>query len=483
MITESVKNLFSFIDFLHGKTEYFLSKQNLVENVLELLSKRNSLKPDQNFKDRIEHKKVQAELEKEFDILKEETTNIIISKIEELNIADISTPITNIISRGDLFELQRNFCENDLEEIFEARKKYTEFRTKTNSDYFIVPFFGDLDRELKEFFDYFKETNESEFEAFEIKDVQVEKQNINESEIRQENKVNEIDDLLEYFGSTGEVVRPKIEFYNDGTHKVVGWSIGKTIDELYKEKVEQINKEVEQFEVKCFNKGTDVESLKLLAQQLRDTVYLYRHRNNVFENNPKQQKDIEEYLKSAADRLERLLNDVVLPKIEFRNSKTLKLEKPELSDSLKKEEAPDLPETIISFNGSETITKLHNELKGYFENNGEELLKALKGEKLKELLLFPHNQNKFVEVFKRAKYNNFILSTPTEIRDWICSSFTYRKKKGNIITVENFNKNTVWDTLTKDKGEPPSKERICKCDWLPYKSYAQRQRETEKEKQ
>jgi hypothetical protein len=121
-------------------------------------------------------------------------------------------------------------------------------------------------------------------------------------------------------------------------------------------------------------------------------------------------------------------------------------------------------------------------LKGFFPEKDNELLKALQGEHLPELLLFPHNQNKFVEVFKRAKYNGFILSTPTEIRNWICSSFVYRKRQGNKTTVEHFNKSTVWDILTKDKGEPAFNERICKSDWLPYRSYSQRQREIEKEK-
>ena len=37
------------------------------------------------------------------------------------------------------------------------------------------------------------------------------------------------------------------------------------------------------------------------------------------------------------------------------------------------------------------------------------------------------------------------------------------------------------DILTKDKGEPTKKERICVVHWLPYKSHLSRQREAEKE--
>ena len=142
---------------------------------------------------------------------------------------------------------------------------------------------------------------------------------------------------------------------------------------------------------------------------------------------------------------------------------------------------PELNEALISFSNTEIIESLHNELKGYFKGKEAELKKALQGEQLQEFLLFPHNQNKFVEVFKRLKYNGFLLSTPKETKDWICSTFTYQYQKGNKKEVREFNTSTVHDILTKDKGEPTKKERICIVDWLPYKSYLTRQREAEKE--
>ena len=173
MIKDSVKNLFDFIDFLHSKTTYFVSKQNLIDKVMELHTKRNSLKPNQNFKDRIEYNKTQAEFEKEFEVLKKETTIIIIEKINELNIADISTPIINLNAKADLLQLQKDFTDKDLKKIFEAKRKYLDFRTKTNFHYFLEIFFYNLDRDLKEFFDYFKETTANEFEVFETKTVKV----------------------------------------------------------------------------------------------------------------------------------------------------------------------------------------------------------------------------------------------------------------------------------------------------------------------
>lgn len=142
---------------------------------------------------------------------------------------------------------------------------------------------------------------------------------------------------------------------------------------------------------------------------------------------------------------------------------------------------PELNEALISFSSTEIIDSLHNELKGYFQGKEAELKRALQGKQLQEFLLFPHNQNKFVEVFKRLKYNGFLLSTPKETKNWICATFTYQFQKGNKKEVRNFNTSTVHDILTKDKGEPTKKERICIVDWLPYKSHLTRQREAEKE--
>ena len=141
---------------------------------------------------------------------------------------------------------------------------------------------------------------------------------------------------------------------------------------------------------------------------------------------------------------------------------------------------PEPNEKLITFKNSETIEKIHSELKGYFSNKEAELLKAFKGEQLGEILLFPHNQNKFVEVFRRLKYNGFLLNTDTETKNWICTTFQFVKK--GFAEPQPFNESSVWDNLNKGKGEPTKKERICITEWLPYKSPLQLTRETENEK-
>jgi hypothetical protein len=141
---------------------------------------------------------------------------------------------------------------------------------------------------------------------------------------------------------------------------------------------------------------------------------------------------------------------------------------------------PELNGKLITFKNNETIKKIHSELKGYFPNKEAELLKALQGEQLNEILLFPHNQNKFVEVFRRLKYNGFVLNTDTEIKNWICTTFQFVKK--GFAEPHPFNESSVWNILNKGKGEPTKKERICVTEWLPYKNHSQLKRETENEK-
>ncbi|MEG2509490.1 MAG: hypothetical protein RSA74_08565 [Chryseobacterium sp.] len=136
MITENVKNLFSFIDYLHSNKAYLLSKQDLIDETNGLLQKRSSIRPNDNYKSKIEYDKIQIEIAKKFDIVEAEIIFPLKDKIKELNVADISTPIVNILSSAELFALQRNFDEDDLKLIFEAKQKYLDFRNETNFDYY-----------------------------------------------------------------------------------------------------------------------------------------------------------------------------------------------------------------------------------------------------------------------------------------------------------------------------------------------------------
>ncbi|WP_313100556.1 hypothetical protein [Epilithonimonas sp.] len=174
MITENVKNLFSFIDYLHSKKTYLLSKKGLIDDIDELLQKRNSIRPSENYKSKIEYDKIQKEIADKFDIIEAEIIEPIKIKIAEFDIADINTPIINLTAQSDLFELQRNFDDDDLKLIFEARLKYLEYRNETNCDYYLQPFFPDLDKALKEFYEFFKDEDSNEFNDLQTNFITVE---------------------------------------------------------------------------------------------------------------------------------------------------------------------------------------------------------------------------------------------------------------------------------------------------------------------
>jgi len=174
MITENVKNLFSFIDYLNSNKAYLLSKEDLIDETNKLFQKRNSIRPNENYKSKIEYDNIQLEIAKKFDIVEAEIINPLKGKISELNIADISAPIINLNAQSELFELQRNFEEDDLRLIFEAKQKYLDFRNETNFDYYLQFFFFELDRTLKEFYDFFSDNDLNEFSKLQTKDVTVE---------------------------------------------------------------------------------------------------------------------------------------------------------------------------------------------------------------------------------------------------------------------------------------------------------------------
>ena len=96
------------------------------------------------------------------------------------------------------------------------------------------------------------------------------------------------------------------------------------------------------------------------------------------------------------------------------------------------------------------------------------LKELLQGHPVDRKLIFNGNQNRLVEVFRRLSYNGCLHETSTTLRDWLCMHFSYRAKAG----IADLSQNSVWDILSKAKGEPTSKSRICCLDWLPFKTQA-----------
>jgi hypothetical protein len=108
-------------------------------------------------------------------------------------------------------------------------------------------------------------------------------------------------------------------------------------------------------------------------------------------------------------------------------------------------------------------------LEVFFDPADRAALKALlRGQSVSQKLVFKGNQNQLVEVFRRLAYNGFLHESRTTLRDWLCGHFAYRSKTG----IADLSRNSVWDILSKAKGEPTGRSRICSLDWLHYKTQA-----------
>ena len=174
MITDKIKALFNFIEFLHSNIDNFKQYDSLINELYSLDIERNNVKPLNNFADKLKYDEIQSIILDKFKTIQSNIIQPIQDKSNELNICDWNKTETlwnyNIL---EISELKDNFTANDIPEIQKHKNKYIEFRTVTNCTYFNRFFFNDLDQTLKVLFDFFKESTENEFEAFETKKIMV----------------------------------------------------------------------------------------------------------------------------------------------------------------------------------------------------------------------------------------------------------------------------------------------------------------------
>ena len=176
MITPKIKTLFQFIDYLHSNIENFNQYNDLIKELESLNKVRSNLKPEQNYKDKLQYNKVQAEIENKFKTLQHNTANLIKAKAKELNVCSFENePHYNFNGvETEIRQLKKNFSNEDLPEIFKHKSQYLEYRSNTHGTFLSLQFFFDeLDEIAKSLFEYFKETEQNEFEAFEIKAIPV----------------------------------------------------------------------------------------------------------------------------------------------------------------------------------------------------------------------------------------------------------------------------------------------------------------------
>lgn len=178
MIPQKIQALFEFIDFLDkNKAEYIQKYIPLCNELKELDKQRSVLKPNENYKDKQSYDSIQKQIEEKFQPITDNIYKPITSKLRELGIwsgDDVYISIWNN-NFSEISDFKRNFSEEDVKQIFQYEQKYLSFRAETNSDFLCISLIlSNLDEILKELFNFFKDTNENEFDSFESKIIEVE---------------------------------------------------------------------------------------------------------------------------------------------------------------------------------------------------------------------------------------------------------------------------------------------------------------------
>jgi len=167
MIPDRIKDLFQFIEYLHSNIENFNHYNDLLKELKELGQKRSRLNKNESFKDKIEYEKIQNEISQKFDILKQNVTQKIISKANDLKLLDNNRNSNELtLSYKNITTLKEKVEPEDLNEILEHKNKYLEYRKQTNKEnYLSFGFlFTDLDEYIVDLFSFFSEDkNEFDF--------------------------------------------------------------------------------------------------------------------------------------------------------------------------------------------------------------------------------------------------------------------------------------------------------------------------------
>lgn len=169
--------MFQFIDFLDtNKAEYIEKYIPLCDELKELDKQRNSLNPTSNYKDKQSYDNIQKQIKEKFEPITKNIYQPITDKLKELGIwsgDDVCTSIWNN-NISEISDFKINFSEEDTKKVFQYKQKYLNFRTDTKTDFLCLSFvFSNLDEIFKELFDFFKDTNENEFQVFEAKTIEV----------------------------------------------------------------------------------------------------------------------------------------------------------------------------------------------------------------------------------------------------------------------------------------------------------------------
>ncbi len=177
MIPEEIQALFKFIDYLDTKKIEYIEKYiPLCDELKNLDIQRSKLKPKNNYIDKQQYDDIQKEISEKFLPITQNIYIPVLNKLKELEIWDGDDVFTSIWNKNAsaIHDFKEHFTSEDADKIKIYKQKYLSFRNETNSNFLCLQFiFSNLDEILKELFDFFKDTNQNEFESFETKTIKV----------------------------------------------------------------------------------------------------------------------------------------------------------------------------------------------------------------------------------------------------------------------------------------------------------------------
>lgn len=207
MIPQKINALFEFIDFLESKKVELIRYIPLCNELEKLDKERSVLKPYDNYKDKQRYENIQIEIKEKFSPITENIYEPVTNKMLELKIwsgDDVYSSIWNN-NISEISEFKTNFTDEDTEQVFLYKKKYLNFRRETNNDFLCLGFiFSSLDDIMKVLFDFFKNTEENEFDDFETKTIEID----NVAEIIKNFRENK---RVRYHIPTDEILKTKKE--------------------------------------------------------------------------------------------------------------------------------------------------------------------------------------------------------------------------------------------------------------------------------
>lgn len=176
MIPDKIQALFKFIDYLDtNKREYIEKYLPLCTELQSLDQQRSELNPSKNYTDKQQYDKIQNQIKEKFQPITQNIYIPVLNKLKEVGIWAGDDAFTSIWNSNisAISDFKKDFTPDDAIEVISYKQKYLSFRKETNSNFLCLQLvFSDLEEILKVLFDFFKDTNDNEFDSFETKTIE-----------------------------------------------------------------------------------------------------------------------------------------------------------------------------------------------------------------------------------------------------------------------------------------------------------------------